>query len=159
MKSFTEFILAKVRGRRGPRPEFRSRGSRGITLIELLVVMFIIALIAGFAIPRYMNYLSRTRVDAAGIQIGRLGAILDLYRLDVGRYPADGEGLEALLTAPSDAARWNGPYLKNSKALTDSWGRPYLYRSPGQHGEYDLYSLGGDGAEGGEGEDADITSW
>ena len=137
----------------------RRRRSRGFTMIELLVVIIILAAIAGIAVPAYMNHLAKSRVSTAKIQIDRLGSILDAYLLDVGRYPTQEEGLEALLNAPSGVDRWNGPYLKNSEALHDPWGAAYVYRSPGQHGKYDLYSLGSDGAEGGQGEAADLTSW
>lgn len=137
----------------------RFRGSRGITLIELLVVLAIIAIIGAFAVPALMGQLEKSKVDAAAIQIDRLGSILDIYRLDVGRYPRSDEGLQALLTQPPGIDRWSGPYLKNASALTDPWGNPYQYRSPGENGEYDLYSYGKDGAEGGDGNDADITSW
>lgn len=137
----------------------RRRRSRGYTLVELLVVLGILAAIGLIAVPAYLNYLSKSQIRTAEIQIDRLGAILDAYLLDVGRYPTQEEGLESLVSAPSGVNRWAGPYLNNPKALTDPWGTPYQYRSPGQHGKYDLYSLGPDGAEGGDGENADITSW
>lgn len=134
------------------------RGERGLTLIELLVVLLIIGLIMAFAAPQVLRYLGGAKVDAADVQIKRLDGILELYALDVGAYPTTGDGLEALLTRPAGAERWNGPYLKNADALTDPWGNPYLYRSPGAEGEYDLVSLGADGAEGGDGDDADISN-
>ncbi len=137
----------------------RRRRSRGFTMIELLVVIIILAAIAAIAVPAYMNHLAKSRVSTAKIQIDRLGSILDAYLLDVGRYPTPEEGLQALLEAPAGVDRWNGPYLKNREALNDPWGAPYLYRSPGQHGKYDLYSLGSDGAEGGQDEATDLTSW
>jgi general secretion pathway protein G len=127
--------------------------------MELLVVLAILALIATVAVPMYLNHLSKSQIRTAGIQVDRLGAILDAYLLDVGRYPSQEEGLESLVSAPPGVDRWAGPYLKNKEALTDPWGNPYVYRSPGQHGRYDLYSFGPDGIEGGEGEDQDITSW
>ncbi|HUS55152.1 MAG TPA: type II secretion system major pseudopilin GspG [Thermohalobaculum sp.] len=135
------------------------RRERGMTLIELLVVLLILALIAAFAVPRVMKYLGGARSNAAAIQIERLGGILDLYRLDVGRYPRTDEGLQALFEAPTDAERWNGPYVKKANSLIDPWGKPYEYLSPGDHGEYDLLTLGADGASGGDGDDADVTSW
>ncbi len=135
------------------------RRERGLTLIELLVVLLILSLIAAFAVPRVMKYLGGARSDAAAIQIERLGGILDLYRLDMGRYPATDEGLQALVEAPVESERWNGPYLKKENSLIDPWGEPYQYLAPGDHGEYDLFTLGADGAEGGDGEDADVTSW
>ncbi len=134
-------------------------GSRGITLIELLVVLALIAIIGAFAVPALMERFEKSKVEAAGIQIDKLGAILDIYRLDVGRYPRSDEGLQALVAQPAGVDRWAGPYLKNVDALTDPWGNPYQYRSPGENGEYDLYSLGADGTEGGDGNDADVTSW
>jgi general secretion pathway protein G len=106
-----------------------------------------------------MKYLGSAKVDTAKVQIERLGSVLDLYRLEIGHYPTEQEGLTALVDRPAQADKWNGPYLKNRDALTDPWGRPYGYRSPGEHGEYDLYSLGADGREGGDGEDRDVTSW
>ena len=141
------------------RRERRRRRGRGYTLIELLVVLAILAAISVIAVPALMNQLSKSKVRTAEIQIDRLGAILDSYLLDVGRYPTQEEGLESLVSAPPGVDRWAGPYLQNSGALTDPWGAAYIYRSPGQHGKYDLYSLGADGAEGGEGADADIKSW
>ena len=141
------------------RHEKRRRRSRGYTLMELLVVMAILAAISVIAVPALLNQLSKSKIRTAGIQIDRLGAILDSYLLDVGRYPTQEEGLESLVSAPPGVDRWAGPYLKNNSALTDPWGAPYVYRSPGQHGKYDLYSLGADGAEGGDDEDADIKSW
>ncbi|HSF94347.1 MAG TPA: type II secretion system major pseudopilin GspG [Thermohalobaculum sp.] len=142
-----------------PETDRRRRRQLGLTLIELLVVLLILALIAAFAVPRVLQYLGGARTDAATIQIERLGGILDLYRLDMGRYPDTGDGLQALVEAPTGAERWNGPYVKKADSLIDPWGRPYEYRSPGDHGEYDLFTLGADGTEGGDGENADVTSW
>lgn len=133
--------------------------SRGLTLVELLVVLAILGLLAALIVPRAVDYLGRAKSDTAEVQIKRLISVLDLYRLDVGQYPSDQQGLAALITMPSDAASWNGPYIKDAEGLLDPWGRPYLYRMPGEHGDFDLWSLGADGAEGGEGEDRDITIW
>ena len=135
------------------------RRERGLTLIELLVVLLILSLIAAFAVPRVMKYLGGAKSDAAAIQVERLGGILDLYRLDMGRYPGTDDGLRALVEAPFEAGRWNGPYLKKENSLIDPWGEPYEYRFPGDHGDYDLFTLGADGREGGDGEDTDVTSW
>ena len=135
------------------------RHQAGFTLVELLVVLIILGLIAAFAAPRVIKFVGGAKSDSAKIQVERLSGVLDLYRLQVGRYPSDGEGLGALIEAPADAPNWDGPYLKKADALTDPWGRPYLYRFPGEHGDYDLYSLGADGQDGGEGEDRDRTSW
>ena len=135
------------------------RRERGLTLIELLVVLLILSLIAAFAVPRVMKYLGGAKSDAAAIQVERLGGILDLYRLDMGRYPGTDDGLLALFEPPMEAGRWNGPYLKKKNSLIDPWGEPYEYLFPGDHGEYDLFTLGADGREGGDGEAADVTSW
>lgn len=134
------------------------RAARGFTLLELLVVMVIIGLLAGFVGPRLFAQIGKSESKVARAQIDALGKALDQYRLDVGQYPSTGQGLAALLQTPADAPRWQGPYL--AKALPpDPWGRPYAYRSPGEHGEYDLYTLGRDGAPGGEGDNADLGSW
>ncbi len=137
----------------------RRRAQRGFTLVELLVVLVILGLIAAFAAPQVLKYLGGAKTSSAKIQIERLSGVLDLYRLEVGHYPGDGEGLNALVEQPADAPNWNGPYLKKADALNDPWRRPYIYRFPGEHGEYDLYSLGADGQEGGDGENQDVTSW
>lgn len=137
----------------------RRRRQGGFTLIELLVVLVILGLISAFAAPQVIKYLSSAKQDAAKVQIDRLSGILDLYRLEVGGYPSESQGLQALVEKPADAAGWNGPYVKKAEQLVDPWGNRYKYRYPGEHGEYDLYSLGADGQEGGEGENADVTSW
>ena len=135
------------------------RSQDGFTLIELLVVLVILGLIVAFAAPQVIKYVGGAKSDAAKIQIERLSSVLDLYRLEVGRYPTQEEGLEALIESPPDAEAWNGPYVKKANALTDPWRRPYIYQIPGEHGDYDMSSLGADGQEGGEGEDKDVTSW
>jgi general secretion pathway protein G len=135
------------------------RRERGFTLLELLVVLVILGLFATIAAPRVLKYLGSAKSDTAVAQISAIGSALDLYRLDVGRYPTEQEGLDALLTRPSDALRWNGPYVQKREMIIDPWGRTYHYRAPGQHAEYDLYSLGADDREGGEGQDKDIVSW
>ena len=142
-----------------PRLRGRPTLAAGFTLLELLVVLAILAMLAAFAVPQVMNYLDRARSDAAKIQVSNLSTALDLYRLDVGRYPSTSEGLASLVTRPAATDRWNGPYVKKEESLIDPWNEPYGYRSPGQHGAYDLFSLGADKAEGGEGEDRDLTSW
>ncbi len=146
------------RRKTSPAPHHR-RTERGFTLVELLVVLVILGIIAVFAAPRVINLLGGAKADAARIQVGNLSSVLDIYMLDAGRYPSEEEGLDALMERPAGVERWNGPYLQKAESLTDPWGRPYVYRFPGEHGEYDLYSLGADGQEGGEGQDADVTNW
>ena len=131
----------------------------GFTLVELLVVLVILGLIVGFAAPQVFKFLGKAKTDAASVQISRLGAGLDLYRLEMGSYPSTDQGLEALIAQPSDAERWNGPYIDKADALMDPWRNPYQYRFPGEQAEYDLYSLGADGQEGGDGENADLVNW
>lgn len=131
----------------------------GITLLELLVVLVILALIAGFAARPLINVLGGARSDAAAIKLEGLIEVLDLYMLEVGRYPDEEDGLEALLEAPADAEGWNGPYVRKREQLLDPWNRLYVYRHPGDHARFDLYSLGADGIEGGDDDDTDITSW
>lgn len=133
------------------------RNEDGLTLIELLVVLAIIGLIAAVATPQVIGYLDRAKVSTAKSQIHHMATALDLYKLDVGRYPSNDEGLAALLAAPKTAENWSGPYLKAKAALNDPWGAPYQYRYPGQHAEYDLFSTGPKGASGGSG-DA-ISNW
>ena len=137
----------------------RQRRARGFTLLELLVVLAILGLLAVIATPQVLKYLGGAKTDSAKIQVQQLGATLDLFRLDVGRYPSESEGLEALIQRPADATRWNGPYVKKPEMLIDPWGQSYNYRFPGQNGEYDIWSFGADNAEGGDGEDQDVVSW
>ncbi len=124
-------------------------------MVELLVVLAILALITAFAAPQVFKHLSGAKSDAARVQIGTLGTALDLYRLDVGSYPTK---LDALVTSPGQDG-WNGPYLKKLKIPKDPWGNDYIYSAPGEHGGYDLVSLGADNARGGSGDDTDIVSW
>ena len=141
--------------------DHRRRRAReeGFTLLELLVVLVILGLLAAVAVPQVLNYLGGAKTDAARLQVQQLGSTLDLYRLDAGRYPTQEEGLGVLIERPSDAESWNGPYVKKQDVLIDPWGRPFVYRFPGEHGTYDLYSLGADGEDGGEDEDQDVVSW
>ena len=140
-------------------PYFVRSSVAGFTLLELLVVLVILGLLAAVATPQVMKYLSRARSQSAALQIHNLAASLDLYRLDVGRYPTEEEGLKSLVEAPPSTPIWNGPYAKKSEMLLDPWGHPYIYQIPGEHGDYDLYSGGGDNAVGGVGENQDITNW
>ena len=136
----------------------RSIKSTGFTLLELLVVIVILGLLAGYVAPRYFAQVGKSEIKVAQAQIESLGKALDQYRLDVGRYPSTEQGLAAMMERPASETKWDGPYLK--KALPpDPWGKPYLYRSPGEHGEYDIYSYGKDGQAGGSGENVDIVSW
>src|SRR6266571_196913 len=123
-------------------------GQQGFTLVEMLVVISIIALIMGLIGPRVLNYLSESKVKAAKIQMQSFSSALDLFNLDTGRYPASGEGLAALILSPGTIPAWNGPYLKGGVLPNDPWGKPYVYRSPGEHGAYDILSYGSDGQEG-----------
>jgi general secretion pathway protein G len=132
---------------------------RGFTLIELLVVLVILGLLAGVAGPRILNYLGKARSDTAKLQIEEFGGSLDLFKLETGRYPTTQEGLQALVQQPPGLAGWNGPYLKKKTLPKDPWNNDYRYVSPGQHGSYDISSLGADNKEGGESEDKDINGW
>jgi general secretion pathway protein G len=135
------------------------RRERGFTLLELLVVLVILGLLGSIVGPRVMKYLSGAKTDSARLQIQDFATTLDLYKLELGRYPTSDEGLKALVEQPGNAEGWNGPYLKNKELPKDPWGNEYQYRFPGQHGEFDLYSMGADNAEGGDGENKDVMSW
>lgn len=131
---------------------------RGFTLLELLVVMVIIGLLAGYVGPKYFAQIGKSETKTARAQIDALSKALDQYRLDTGHYPSTEQGLAALNAPPSDEPKWHGPYLQ--KAVPDDpWGRPYLYKSPGEYGEYDVWSLGKDGQVGGNEESADVLGW
>jgi general secretion pathway protein G len=132
---------------------------RGFTLIELLVVMAILAMLAGLVGPKVMNALGESKSKTARVQLEELSAALDIYRLDTGNYPRGEQGLLALVQRVDGLENWNGPYLKKPRLPKDPWGADYVYRFPGEHGDYDLYSLGSDGVEGGEGEAKDIKGW
>ena len=134
------------------------RRMAAFTLLELLVVVAIIGLLAGYVGPKYFGQLGKAEIKAASAQLDALEKALDQYRLDVGRYPSTEQGLNALVTQPSGVSKWAGPYLKKGLPL-DPWDKPYLSKSPGEHGEVDIFSYGRDGTPGGTGEDADITNW
>jgi general secretion pathway protein G len=138
-------------------PRQRRRREGGFTLVEILVVITIIGLIMALVGPRVLNYLSESKAKAAKIQIESFASALDLYYLDLGRYPTTNEGLGAL-TQGNNAAGWNGPYLRGGVVPNDPWGHSYVYRSPGQRAPYEIVSLGSDGQEGGSGTAADIAS-
>jgi general secretion pathway protein G len=152
--------MMAIRGaRRSPGKSSAHSGERGFTLIEMLVVITIMALIMALVGPRVLNFLTDSKIKAASIQIKSFENALDLYYLDAGRYPTTSEGLGALIERPGGTVAWTGPYLKSDAVPNDPWGKSYVYRSPGQHGVYDIMSYGADGQEGGTGADADITSW
>jgi len=130
----------------------------GFTLIELIVVVMIIGLLAGLVAPQFMKQSERAEAKTAKAQIELFGTALDTFRLDVGRYPTSQEGLAALMQKPGGADRWDGPYLRKDLP-PDPWGKPYVYKSPGDHGAYDILSYGADGVAGGDGNNRDITSW
>jgi len=132
---------------------------KGFTLIEILVVLAIIGLLAGLIGPQVMKQFSSSKPKAARLQIEGLVSALDLYRLDSGRYPTNGQGLQALIQQPDGLNNWNGPYLRKSSIPKDPWDRAYEYVYPGRKAEFEVFSLGADGQAGGEGEDVDIYSW
>lgn len=140
------------------RPRLNRRACAGFTLLELLVVMVIIGLLAGYVGPKYFSQVGKSETKVAKAQIDAVEKALDQYRLDTGRYPTTEQGLAALMQQPASEPRWAGPYMKKA-VPSDPWGRPYSYRAPGEHGEYDLYSYGKDGQPGGTAEAADVTSW
>ncbi|MFQ5937509.1 MAG: type II secretion system major pseudopilin GspG [Acidiferrobacterales bacterium] len=137
----------------------RDRLIRGFTLLELLVVLVILALLAGLVGPRVMKHVGESKTKTTRLQIEELGTALDVYRLEIGRYPSTEEGLVALVQKPSVTEAWNGPYLRKRVVPKDPWGNDYRYRSPGQNSGYDLYSFGADNTEGGDGENVDVVSW
>jgi general secretion pathway protein G len=132
---------------------------RGFTLIELLVVLVILGLLASLVGPRVMKHVGQSKTRTAALQIEQLAAALDIYRLDIGQYPSTEQGLDALIHAPAGVSAWAGPYLGKSVVRMDPWGFPYRYHSPGEHGPFDLSSLGADNAEGGDGENQDVLGW
>lgn len=136
----------------------QSRRQRGFTLMELVVVIIIIGVLAALVGPKFFGRVSEAKQKAAKAQIELFGTALDALRLDVGRYPTTEEGLKALRDKPSGMETWKGPYLPK-EIPADPWGKPYIYKSPGDHGDYDLISYGIDGTEGGDGEGLDIVSW
>lgn len=131
----------------------------GYTLMELLVVLAILGFLAAIATPAVIHYLDSAKNSTAKTEVANLSAGLDLFKLDVGRYPTTEEGLKALVTAPPTAENWNGPYVKKTSEIDDPWGHPYNYKSPGQHGEFDLYSYGAKGEGGDAGAKPQIANW
>lgn len=139
-------------------PQNPQRRQRGFTLIELLVVLAILTLLAGLVGPRVLNQLGGAKSKTAGVQIADIEKALDLFKLDVGRFPTNEEGLNSLIAKPGSTSNWNGPYLKGGSVPADPWGHPYRYANPGPNGAVEILSLGADGAPGGDGENADIRN-
>jgi general secretion pathway protein G len=135
----------------------KASSAAGFTLLELLVVLAILGLLATLAGPPVLRYLGKAKADTAKVQLQNLSSTLDLFRLDVGRYPTQDEGLQALLARPPSAEGWNGPYLKKRDSIIDPWGAPYVYRVPGERGEFDLLTYGADKAPGGTGDNQDVA--
>jgi general secretion pathway protein G len=142
-------------------PIERTSGSSGsgFTLIELMVVLLVLVLLASIAGPRVTHYLQKAKIEAAKVQVEALAAAIDSFHLDVGRFPSNDEGLEALISRPADGAKWDGPYVKKKDSLTDPWGHAYRYRFPGQHGDYDVFTLGASEREGGNENGKEIGNW
>ena len=134
------------------------KNQAGFTLVELIVVVIIIGLLAGLVVPQFIKQEEKATAKAAKAQIELFGTALDTFRLDVGRYPNSQEGMAALMQKPAGVDRWDGPYLRKDLP-PDPWGKPYVYKSPGDHGVYDIISYGADGVPGGDGNNRDITSW
>jgi general secretion pathway protein G len=131
----------------------------GMTLIEILVVLTLIGVVLGIVGTNYLGKSEQAKAKAAKIEIEQIGQALDLFKLELGRYPTTSQGLKALVAAPSGLSNWAGPYWKKSTTPKDPWGHEYKYQSPGTHGPYDIVSLGADGVEGGEGANKDIVNW
>lgn len=138
---------------------YRMNNQAGFTLVELLVVLMILGMLAGLVGPQIMQQLGTAKSKTAKLQIEDLGAALDIFYLDNGRYPTTQEGLAALIQQSANTDQWNGPYLKKKKIPKDPWGNQYQYQSPGEHGEYDIYSYGSDNLPGGQGNKQDLNSW
>ncbi len=137
---------------------FVFKDRRGFSLMELLVVMVILGILAALVAPKFFKHEAKSRQKAAKAQIALFETAIDTYRLDVGRFPTTRQGLEALREAPAGVDRWDGPYLPKPVPL-DPWGEPYVYKYPGEHGDYDILSYGADGQPGGEKDNEDIVSW
>ena len=149
--------MANLFARTLDRISMHSSPSRDFTLTEFLAVLDILNTLAGLVGPKVLNQMGETKSKTAGVQIADLDKSLELFKLDVGRYPTTEEGLDALVKRPGAVNGWNGPYIKG-ELPKDPWGNPYRYASPGANGGIDIISLGSDGAPGGEGEAADVRN-
>ncbi|WP_353234895.1 type II secretion system major pseudopilin GspG [Diaphorobacter ruginosibacter] len=136
----------------------KKKAQAGFTLIELLVVLAILTMLAGLVGPRVLNQLGGAKSKSTAVQIADIDKALEIYKLDVGRYPTNDEGLGALMKRPGNANGWAGPYLKGDDVPTDAWGNAFRYANPGPNGGIEILSLGADGAPGGEGENADVRN-
>ena len=132
---------------------------RGFTLVELLVVLIILGLVASIAGPNVMKYLGTSKAKTARLQLKEIESSLELFFLDTGKYPSSGVGLKALIKNDESVIGWNGPYFKKAVVPDDPWGNSYVYVVPGEHGAFDLSSLGADNQPGGEGDAQDIHNW
>jgi general secretion pathway protein G len=142
------------------RTKFKLKANEdGFTLIELLVVLGIIALLMTLVAPQVIRYLSEAKSETALIQMKNIESALEMYYLDTGQYPDEQNGLKALVEAPNGVKNWSGPYLKRDKGVVDPWGKPFIFKAPGEHGSYDISTLGRDAAPGGTGENKDISNW
>lgn len=158
MSKMSKYQNAKVEA--GSETATDKDGERGFTILELLVVLVILGMLATLVGPRVIGYLGKAKSDTAAIQTQNLVSALELYRLDVGRFPSESDGgMNALLKRPTGAVNWNGPYVRKQAMLLDPWGNPYLMREESFGNDIGVYSLGADGQDGGQGEDADVTSW
>lgn len=137
----------------------KKRINQGFTLIELLVVLVILGLLAGLVGPKLIKHVGDSKTKTAKLQISELGSALEMFSLDMGRYPSNEEGLSALVTDTGQSPGWNGPYLRKKTLPMDPWKEEYSYQYPGKNGDFDIYSLGADKMPGGVGENSDIQSW
>ena len=148
-----------IRARMIAGPRHGRSGEAGFTLVELLVVLVILVLIASIIGPRVVGYLGSSRSKTAHVQIESLATAVELFRIDVGRYPTSSEGLEVLVKPVGNVPGWNGPYLAKAEVPVDPWGRVYVYEMGSQGGApFVIKTFGGDGKEGGTGEDADLAN-
>lgn len=138
---------------------FETRDARrGVTILEVLIVLTIIVMVAAVTGPRLIGYLGRAKTETALLQAHQITSALQLFYIDLGRYPSDAEGLRVLVHAPAGESDWRGPYLETAEALNDPWSREYLFEAREDGETPAVFSYGRDGREGGTGEDSDIRS-